>query len=932
MTLARSVAVLAVFLSLGTHVQAARKYEGVQVSIVMSEWAMRPFGPYVQRFYEETGCNVTLVRDDSASLIKRITAASESGFGEDGYMILPVDLPQLARSGHIRDLTDKIRGDDKLAWDDLLPFYRDQNSAYRKRTYGMPSDGGLIGMFGRQDLVPVGSEPETVEELLEMVKRLDGQDLNGDGIPDRGWCECRGPTDDILTTLVNGEYVMQFIATYMQTKGPKQGIWFDPVTIEAQIDHEGFRKGFEMALAVWQAGTRATGNECNRHADSTSGMNIPRIRWGNGTCAFSMNWQGGILRDFYLENTYSGVGTNRTRIFPFPGTTHVDIDKNLTECTETSCPYAVKGRSGKLVNYAPYAALGGGYTLLIGTHSQHFDATFDFMSHLIEPKNSAEWVTDRQSASFEPFRASHLYAPGWEKEWGKDIADQFIETVRFTNIGEKNIAPDSTLPEAPFFSLDVGTVFAKALEGNLTVDESLEEIRKLWLIRAERNGLEKVRDLYRETMGMSPYAPPTVLTTVEDALEGWHIALIVVGGAIAVLVILFLVYKYRKSNEAYRLQFADNVVAARCAKAIASMQLDQVAYLQELKTPNAIQASFIEIVSRMNQYKAYMPQSLFVNDVDDSTEEESSLAKDRGSGSRGPASILSKSSQHSKKSRSTTATMSLAHHREKVNLSTEVKKRKVSLVVTSLKESLMDKAAADVSTTMASYLEAVQCCVSKYRGIVDEVIGDKVHSSYNTTQPSIQHGSMALQCVVGMKKEFKQDVVSAAVSGQVMCGNVGCTGLMRYGIIGQPELFVWSVHRLALDWGCGNLCDEGVCRDGLNFELRTVARVKANLTKDFLMKEAMRKIETECDEWMYELDKQEQDNRYHAYNKAVTCLYIGEFNNALNHMNDSNTDHDDELTARIKKFQQLVAAPTPVPCEMKKALDVMYTDADYNGL
>ena len=929
MTLARSVAVLAVFLSLGTHVQAARKYEGVQVSIVMSEWAMRPFGPYVQRFYEETGCNVTLVRDDSASLIKRITAASESGFGEDGYMILAVDLPQLARSGHIRDLTDRIRGDDKLAWDDLLPFYRDQNSAYRKRTYGMPSDGGLIGMFGRQDLVPVGSEPETVEELLEMVKRLDGQDLNGDGIPDRGWCECRGPTDDILTTLVNGEYVMQFIATYMQTKGPKQGIWFDPVTIEAQIDHEGFRKGFEMALAVWQAGTRATGNECNRHADSTSGMNIPRIRWGNGTCAFSMNWQGGILRDFYLENTYSGVGTNRTRIFPFPGTTHVDIDKNLTECTETSCPYAVKGRSGKLVNYAPYAALGGGYTLLIGTHSQHFDATFDFMSHLIEPKNSAEWVTDRQSASFEPFRASHLYAPGWEKEWGKDIADQFIETVRFTNIGEKNIAPDSTLPEAPFFSLDVGTVFAKALEGNLTVDESLEEIRKLWLIRAERNGLEKVRDLYRETMGMSPYAPPTVLTTVEDALEGWHIALIVVGGAIAVLVILFLVYKYRKSNEAYRLQFADNVVAARCAKAIASMQLDQVAYLQELKTPNAIQASFIEIVSRMNQYKAYMPQSLFLKE----TSSEEGKEQEKSFSGREYSKTVSNSVKSSQDSRGhSSVSRSLAHHREKVNLSTEVKKRKVSLVVTSLKESLIDKAAADVSTTMASYLEAVQCCVSKYRGIVDEVIGDKVHSSYNTTQPSIQHGSMALQCVVGMKKEFKQDVVSAAVSGQVMCGNVGCTGLMRYGIVGQPELLVWSVHRLALDWGCTNLCDEGVCRDGFSFELRSVARVKVSLGTDFLVREAIRKLVIECDEWMYEMDKQEQEKVYGAYNEAVTCLYTGEFDEAASHMNNSSTPNDKELSERIEKFQLSGEPPLPIPCQVKKSLLVSYTEDHYADL
>eukprot|EP01061_Rhynchopus_euleeides_P018806 TRINITY_DN3102_c0_g2_i2.p1 TRINITY_DN3102_c0_g2~~TRINITY_DN3102_c0_g2_i2.p1 ORF type:complete len:952 (+),score=317.12 TRINITY_DN3102_c0_g2_i2:59-2857(+) len=907
---------------------AARKYEGVKVRIVMSEWAMRPFGPYVQQFYDETGCNVTLVRDDSASLLPRIQADAESGFGDDGYMILAADLPQLAREGYILDLTERIRVDDRLAWDDVLPFYREFNTAFNKRTYGIPSDGGLLGMFGRSDLVPRGQEPQTIDSLLEMVKQFDGKDLNGDGIPDRGWCECVGPTNDILTTLVNGDYVMQFIATYMQSKGPRQGVWFDPVTMQTRIDHEGFREGFTKAVAVWQAGTRFPDNECNRHPDSTSGMNIPRLRWANGTCAFSINWQGGILRDVYIEGTYA---SDKVRMFPFPGSDKVDIDGKLTSCGggATVCPYATKGRDGRQISSAPFAALGGGYAMLIGEHSRNVDATYDFMAFLNEPVRSNEWVTDRFTATFEPFRQSHLFASGWEKQWGKAIADEFIEATRTTNVGDKNIAPDVMLPEAVFYPFDMGGVFMRAVQGEISIDEALVALADKWMARIEKNGFEKVRDLYRETIGLGPYVPPPPPPIVNDALESWHYALIGVAAGVVCLVIALLVFKYRKSQAAYRKQFDNNVVAERCAKAIASMQLEEVEYLKELERPNTIQASFIEIVNRLNQYKAYMPQSLFKRDeeqdeADDGKSVVSSSSRKTGSTAR---------SASSRKTGSTAG--SIAELRKRVNLSTELGKRQVSLFVTNVQgftAAARSWAPAKIVAQHKAYLEHVLRAVNTNRGIIDEMVGDKVHASFNTAQPTAQHKTFALNCVIDMKRLEDIKVNMAAVSGSALCGNIGCTGFMRYAIISRPSAFVWTYERWSKAWGICNLVDAALCANAIGFDFRFVARSQVSTSSATHLYEVMAKKEAVEDEWMYQLEKDAASQMYTHYNDAVVALYKGEFAEATKLAQQSSTPFDDDLLKRIAEHMRTGKACKPIPVVLAPSPDTFFTEADYSHL
>eukprot|EP00662_Eupelagonemidae_sp_cell21_P034412 gene34412-20752_t len=42
---------------------------------------------------------------------------------------------------------------------------------------------------------------------------------------------------------------------------------------------------------------------------------------------------------------------------------------------------------------------------------------------------------------------------------------------------------------------------------------------------------------------------------------------------------------------------------------------------------------------------------------------------------------------------------------------------------------------------------------------------------------------------------------AGACSGGLLCGNVGCDGLLRYSFIGDPACWVHALERLATRWG-----------------------------------------------------------------------------------------------------------------------------------
>eukprot|EP00668_Euglena_longa_P025548 GGOE01031918.1.p1 GENE.GGOE01031918.1~~GGOE01031918.1.p1 ORF type:complete len:1162 (-),score=353.87 GGOE01031918.1:686-3928(-) len=81
-------------------------------------------------------------------------------------------------------------------------------------------------------------------------------------------------------------------------------------------------------------------------------------------------------------------------------------------------------------------------------------------------------------------------------------------------------------------------------------------------------------------------------------------------GGVFLLLIPALVWHSTRRMRALRKQFSNDNVAQECAAAIARFDLESVVWLNELKNPNKIQTSFVQIVHILTEVKPFIPDQL----------------------------------------------------------------------------------------------------------------------------------------------------------------------------------------------------------------------------------------------------------------------------------------------------------------------------------
>eukprot|EP00668_Euglena_longa_P025550 GGOE01031920.1.p1 GENE.GGOE01031920.1~~GGOE01031920.1.p1 ORF type:complete len:1165 (-),score=386.04 GGOE01031920.1:686-3925(-) len=87
------------------------------------------------------------------------------------------------------------------------------------------------------------------------------------------------------------------------------------------------------------------------------------------------------------------------------------------------------------------------------------------------------------------------------------------------------------------------------------------------------------------------------------------IVMCAVGGALLLLIPAWVWHSTRRMR-ALRKQFSNDNVAQECAAAIARFDLESVVWLNELKNPNKIQTSFVQIVHILTEVKPFIPDQL----------------------------------------------------------------------------------------------------------------------------------------------------------------------------------------------------------------------------------------------------------------------------------------------------------------------------------
>ena len=156
----------------------------------------------------------------------------------DAAVFAPQWMGDFIEPGYLEVLTERVKGDAALKWDDIAPFFRDFSASYKGDIYTIPLDGDFQMAYYRTDLLKeAGLEPpKTWDDYLAIAEHFNGKDLNGDGKADYGSCiaKKRNAQSYWFITSVAGNFI--------QSQGTSQGAFFDAETMTPLIDNEGFRK------------------------------------------------------------------------------------------------------------------------------------------------------------------------------------------------------------------------------------------------------------------------------------------------------------------------------------------------------------------------------------------------------------------------------------------------------------------------------------------------------------------------------------------------------------------------------------------------------------------------------------------------------------------------------------------------------------------
>ena len=95
----------------------------------------------------------------------------------DAAVFAPQWMGDFIEPGYLEDLTDRVKADQALKWDDVAPFFRDFSASYKGKVYTIPLDGDFQMVYYRTDLLKeAGMEPpKTWDDYLAIAKALQRQ-------------------------------------------------------------------------------------------------------------------------------------------------------------------------------------------------------------------------------------------------------------------------------------------------------------------------------------------------------------------------------------------------------------------------------------------------------------------------------------------------------------------------------------------------------------------------------------------------------------------------------------------------------------------------------------------------------------------------------------------------------------------------------------
>jgi multiple sugar transport system substrate-binding protein len=465
-----------------------KKHQGVDVTVLTftGPQIAEPLQRRAPAFNAATGATIKVVTVPFSDLYDKIlTDLATNTNSYDAFVFDPQWMGDFVPPAYLEDVTDRVKADQTLKWDDIAPFFRDFSATYKGRTYTVPLDGDFQMVYYRTDLLKKDGlkPPATWDDYLTIAKRYHGKDLNGDGKPDYGSC--------IAKKRAAQSYWMSWsvAGAYLQAEGTSQGAFFDADTMKPLVNNQAFA----AALDVYKQTTQyAPKDELNLDVGDTRGL------FTSGRCALSADW--GDIGTLAIDPKTSTV-QDKVGAVIMPGSRKV-LDRasgQLVDCDATRCPHAVDG-----VNHAPFAAFGGwSGAINAAADSKVKDAAYDFLAYMSAPQQSNEDVTLGKTG-FNPYRTSQFEDTQlWVKAgMSKEAADNYLGAIR-DSLQSPNMILDLRIPKsAQYQGVVLDTALAQFLAGEISRDQAMQQIEQGWEKITNDEGRDQQKQAYAASLNI----------------------------------------------------------------------------------------------------------------------------------------------------------------------------------------------------------------------------------------------------------------------------------------------------------------------------------------------------------------------------------------------------------------------------------------------
>eukprot|EP00756_Hemistasia_phaeocysticola_P007020 Hpha_TRINITY_DN14091_c0_g1::TRINITY_DN14091_c0_g1_i1::g.44345::m.44345 len=420
--------------------------------------------------------------------------------------------------------------------------------------------------------------------------------------------------------------------------------------------------------------------------------------------------------------------------------------------------------------------------------------------------------------------------------------------------------------------------------------------------------------------------------TEREKEESFLIMILITAVSVIILLVISVVF--------VRLIIAPLLVLEHEMAEVAVMHLESVdrnRAQSRLAEVSAMQRSFLQMIANLIEYRNYMPQSVLCGDEEEDEEEENqsgaaSVPASRDQTDPGMPGIQTSAGEvdfdtPAQGRRNSKDTMARAEQRAKASMEDGLRRKQVSFAVVTLRgwhQECVGKADDWVSKVHTDTLAAVLLVFQSHKGVPDVFSGDRVLCSFNGVKACRQHKVHAAKAALNgshkaaeaAKDHNAQGLTSAScVAGDVQCGNSGCAGMKRYTFFGSSVTWVWALERLNSSLGTTMLADSGiVCEVKGVLQVRVIDKVLfPKRWKDpHPVSEFLGEMQVGEDEWMYQLEEGEKNNKYNAWAVFAQTVHENKFGEEL-----------EKLRAQVDKMEGEGALPVPpmVSARYRKAME-----------